>query len=47
MSDEQRKDEEIEVEGHITEVRVADEPADEDDVEFEAHIMRTSNVRME
>jgi hypothetical protein len=47
MSDEQRKDDEIEVEGHVIEVRVADEPAEEGDVEVEAHVQRTSNVRME
>ncbi len=48
MSDEQRKDDDIEVEGHVGEVRVIDEPAedDEDEVEVEAHI-RLPNVRME
>jgi hypothetical protein len=49
MSDEQRKDDEIEieVEGHVIEVRVVDEPAEEDDSDVEAHVQRTSNVRME
>jgi len=47
MSDEQRKDDEIEVEGHVIEVRVADEPAEEGEGDFEAHFQRTSNVRME
>jgi len=47
MSDEQRKDE-AEVEGHlIEEVRVEDEPAEEDDSEVEAHVQRISNLRME
>jgi hypothetical protein len=45
MSEEQRKDDEIEVEGHVIEVRVADEPDEEGDVE--AHVRRASNVRME
>jgi hypothetical protein len=48
MPDEQRKDDEIEVEGHISEVSVTQEPADDDDDEgdVDAH-MRISNVRME
>ncbi len=47
MSDEQRKDDEIEVEGHVSEVSVTQEPADDDDAdEVEAHI-RFPNVRME
>jgi hypothetical protein len=47
MSDEQRKDDEIEVEGHISEVSVTQEPADEDDTDdVEAHI-KFSNARME
>jgi hypothetical protein len=45
MSDEQRKDEEIEVEGHLVEVAVNDEADEESD--FEAHMQRASNVRME
>ena len=52
MSDEQRKDEETEVEGHRTRVgrtRVGtnDEPADEGENEVEAHVHRVSNVRMD
>ena len=47
MSDEQRKDEETEVEGHLSEVSVTQEPADEDDVDdVEAHI-KFPNARME
>jgi hypothetical protein len=47
MSDEQRKDDEIEVEGHLSEVSVTQEPADDEDGDdVEAH-MRISNVRME
>jgi hypothetical protein len=44
MSDEQRKDEDVEA--HVRSGRVADEPADEneDDDEVEAHV-RKSNVR--
>jgi hypothetical protein len=48
MSEEQRKDDEAEVEGHlIGEVSVKDEPAEEGDSEVEAHVQRTSNLRME
>jgi len=47
MSDEQRKDEETEVEGHLSEVSVTQEPADEDDGDdVEAHI-RFPHARME
>lgn len=47
MSDEQRKDDEIEVEGHVSEVSVTREPTEEDDSDdVEAH-MRFSNIRME
>jgi hypothetical protein len=44
MSDEQRKDEDVEA--HVRSGRVAEEPADEneDDDEVEAHV-RKSNVR--
>jgi len=46
MSDEQRKDE-IEVEGHVSELSVTQEPADEDDGDdVEAHI-RFPHARME
>lgn len=44
MSNEQRKDE-IEVEGHVVEPVVHDEPAEDD--EFEAHVLRVANVRMD
>ena len=47
MSDEQRKDDEVEVEGHVIEVSVKDGSAEEGDDEVEAHVQRTSNVRME
>lgn len=47
MSDEQRSDDEIEVEGHVSEVSVVREPADDEDGDdFEAHL-KFSNVRME
>jgi len=46
MSDEQRKGEEAEVDAHVDDVRVIDEPAEDDEVEVEAHI-RFSNARME
>jgi hypothetical protein len=47
MSEEQRKEDEIEVEGHISEVSVTQEPAEDDDEgDVDAHI-RISNVRME
>ena len=45
MSDEQRKDDEVEVEGHVIEVSVKDESAEEDEVE--AHVQKVSNLRME
>jgi hypothetical protein len=45
MSDEQRKDEDVEVEGHVRSSHVADEPAGEnEDDEVEGHV-RKSNVR--
>lgn len=48
MSDEQRKDEETEVEGHQFPPKYSanDEPAVDDDNEFEAHI-KFPNVRMD
>ena len=46
MSDEQRKDEETEVEGHLSEVSVTQEPADDDDGDVEAHI-KFPHARME
>jgi hypothetical protein len=46
MSDEQRKDEETEVEGHVRSSKVSDEPVaeGEDEDEVEAHV-RKANVR--
>ena len=49
MSDEQRDDDEIEVEGHGAippEYGANDEPAEDDENEFEAHI-KFPNVRMD
>jgi hypothetical protein len=48
MSDELRKDEEADVEGHVRRGHVNEEPAskDEDDDEVEAHV-RKSNLRMD
>jgi hypothetical protein len=45
MSDEQRKDEDTEVEGHVRSGRVSDEPKDEnEDDDVEGHV-RKGNVR--
>jgi hypothetical protein len=47
MSDEQRTEDEVEVEGHLSEVSAAQEPAEDDDAEdFEAHL-KLSTARME
>jgi hypothetical protein len=49
MSDEQRRDEETEVDGHQhfpPSKGANDEPADDDEDEFEAHI-KFPNVRMD
>ena len=46
MSDEQRKDDEIEVEGHVSEASVVEEPAEDENDDVEAH-MRFSNVRFD
>jgi hypothetical protein len=46
MSEEQRRDEEIEVEGHAIEPSVHEEPTEEGESEVEAHV-RFSSVRME
>ena len=47
MSEEQRNDE-TEVEGHVTRAGANDEPASEDgEDEFEAHVHKTANVRMD
>ena len=46
MSDEQRKDDETEVEGHATAGDLNDEPSEDTEIEFEAHI-KFPNVRMD
>jgi hypothetical protein len=48
MSDEQRKDEENEVEGHVSDVSVLQELAEDEELddEVEAHL-KFSNARME
>ncbi len=40
MSDEQRRDDEIEVEGHSARPGENDEPIEDAEDEFEAHVMR-------
>jgi hypothetical protein len=47
MSDEHQKDEEIEVQGHADTAGVNDELIEDSETEFEAHVMRTANVRMD
>jgi len=47
MSDEQRKDEEIEVEVHSGTANVSDEPIEDAESDFEAHIQRLPNIRMD
>jgi hypothetical protein len=48
MSDEQRRDDETEVEGHHNRVDVTEEPADDDEEsEVEAHIRSYPNARMD
>lgn len=48
MSDMERTEDELEVEGHVQGLGANQEPAeDDDDAEFEAHVMRTPNVRMD
>jgi len=47
MSDEERRDDEIEVEGHGARPGENDEPVEDADDEFEAHVQRFSNVRMD
>ena len=48
MSDMERKDEELEIEGHGHKAGAHEEPAEDDDeAEFEAHIMKIPNVRMD
>jgi hypothetical protein len=49
MSDEQRKDDETEVEGHTNRLGVTEESADDDDDEneVEAHIRSYPSARMD
>lgn len=47
MSDEPRKDDEIEVEGHVQKAGATAEPAEDADDEIEAHVHRASSVRMD
>ena len=50
MSDEQRKDEEAEVEGHGAfppEYAANDVASEDDENDFEAHMVRFPNVRMD
>ena len=46
MSDEQRRDDETEVEGHASTADVKDEQIEDDETEFEAHL-KFPNVRMD
>ena len=46
MSDEQRKDE-AEVEGHATRPGLKDELAEDAETDFEAHVQKFPNVRMD
>lgn len=47
MSEMERKDDEIEVEGHAHKTAATDEPAEEGESEVEAHVHRTASVRMD
>jgi hypothetical protein len=47
MSDEQRRDDETEVDGHLKKPLVTGEPAGEDENEVEAHLQKFANVRMD
>jgi len=47
MPDEQHRDQETEVEHGSTAADVNDEPTDDPEAEFEAHVQRTGNVRMD
>ena len=47
MSDEQRKDDETEVEGHVTRHGANDEPAEDEESEVEAHIRSYPSARMD
>jgi hypothetical protein len=47
MSDEHRKDEELDVDGHVRRGGVQDEPSEDVEEEFEAHVHRASSARMD
>ena len=50
MSDELRKDQDTEVEGHSSyppEYGASDEPNEDDENEFEAHVLHFPTVRMD
>jgi hypothetical protein len=49
MSDEQRKDEEAEVEGHVRKHgnNMNEEPSDEADDDVEAHVRKAHSARMD
>jgi len=47
MSDEQRKDDEAEVEGHWRRHGATDEPAEDGEDEVEGHLRRHGNARMD
>ena len=47
MSEQERRDDETEVEGHGARPGENAEPLEDDEDEFEAHIQRFSNVRMD
>ena len=47
MSDEQRRDDEIEVEAHTSKAGLNDEPTEDVDDEIEAHVYKVSNIRMD
>jgi hypothetical protein len=48
MSDVERTEEELEIEAHGQRLGANEEPSeDEDDAEFEAHVMKMPNVRMD
>jgi hypothetical protein len=47
MSDEQHRDDEIEVEGHSSKAGAHDEPAGDAEADVEAHVYKTATVRMD
>jgi hypothetical protein len=47
MSEEERRDDQIEVEGHRNTVGLDDDSAEDGVSEVEAHVQRFSNVRMD